>query len=186
MKFSLIFLAALPVALASSLAYTPPPALMARAKENPTACAFPNEYRVSNFEGQTNNNGTTLSAYKFTFINPATNSTTACKYDEGSTPEKSANGIPRFACNNKAVTFSWSSEQQKLAVIQSVCPGSNGQAEYEVSGTVPITVSCVSGQCKATPTSFNGVFSNLKAVKRSSVVRKHRKRGVAWSYDIFN
>lgn len=128
MKFSLLLLASLPAAFAANLAYTPPADLAAKAKGGKNGCVLPADYHIKDFSAETNNTGRSLTSYKFTFLNTATNSSTACEYGVGLKPEISANGggIPRYSCKNKDVSFFWQGKHKKLGMVQKVCPDANG------------------------------------------------------------
>ncbi|OAQ63371.1 hypothetical protein VFPPC_09225 [Pochonia chlamydosporia 170] len=187
MKFSLLFLAALPATLASQLAYTPPADLVEKAKHGKHHCVLPSEYHVRDFTATTNNTGHSLTSYKFTFLNKATNSSTACEYGPLSKPVVSANsgGLPRYACTNKDVSFVWQNRHKKLSMIQKVCPDAKGHSEYEASGTTHIPLSCGLNTCQTNSTDHRGIFTSINPIKHGRVIR-HNRRGVAWSFDLAN
>ncbi|QPG99403.1 hypothetical protein C2857_001690 [Epichloe festucae Fl1] len=192
MKFGVLLLASLPATLAASLAYTPPAALAAEAKEHPQTCILPHSYHIKNFHPHCSKNGT-MTAYKFLYVNDATNRTTSCSYRKRKHPEGSGKrgGAPRFSCKNKAVSFIWDHDHSKMTMIQKVCP-TKGVFQYEVSGSVIIPVSCASGECHNKTSDYMGIFSSITCIGNASVaraadvVRKQQNRGIAWSFDGYN
>ncbi|KAG5963992.1 hypothetical protein E4U58_003308 [Claviceps cyperi] len=181
MKFSSILLACVPTTMAASLAYKAPPTLLAMAKRSPQTCVLPGSFHVKNFEAHASTNGTSMSSYKFTYVNTASNVTTQCQYYSGMKPhplKKGGEVANRFACRDKNVNFVWTAAQNSMTMIQNVCPDARGTYEYAASGNVFIPVNCASGKCHLNTHSYNGTFTKMTHVQH----KKHR-RGVAWSYD---
>ncbi|KAG6081354.1 hypothetical protein E4U33_006848 [Claviceps sp. LM78 group G4] len=188
MKFSSILLACVPTAMAASLAYKAPPALLAMAKRSPQTCVLPGSYHVKNFEAHAPTNGTSMSSYKFTYVNTASNVTTKCHYHSGLKPHTLKGGevANRFACKDKNVNFIWTPAQNSMTIVQNVCPDAKGKYEYAASGNVFIPVNCASGKCQLNTHSYNGTFTKMAPVQHPDVVQKKHRRGVAWSYDGYN
>lgn len=120
-----LLLALLPSAAAVKLAYTPPPALLAKA-EAEVDCNLPGTYRVQDFVGRSNDTGQTLAAYNFTFIDTVTQVTTLCHYNSSSSSTTPPGLTPRYACDDGEVKFIWEDGKKVLWMIERVCPGSDG------------------------------------------------------------
>ncbi|EFY93295.1 hypothetical protein J3459_013610 [Metarhizium acridum] len=186
MKFTLFFLASMPATFAAKLAYTPPAALAVKAEDPKNNCVLPADYHIRSFTAATNGTGDSLTSYKFTFLDTATNSSTRCEYGPASKAQDSASGgtLPRYSCDSADVSFVWQGQMKKLSMIQKVCPDDKGQAEYEVAGSVVIPLTCSHNACQTNATDYTGTFNSLNAVEHAPTVRRHR--GVAWSYDLAN
>ncbi|KAG6010638.1 hypothetical protein E4U21_005136 [Claviceps maximensis] len=194
MKFSSILLACLPAAMAASLAYKPPRELQAMAKNNPESCVLPSTFHIKNFQAHTASNATfaanstVLSAYKFTYVNVATNLMTTCTYHPGSVPQGLNKGesARRFACRDRNVSFIWTNELSKLIMVQKICPDTHGNYEYVAAGAVVIPVACASGQCRVRKPNVKGTFTSLKSSTHTDVVSRKHKRGIDLAFDGYN
>jgi hypothetical protein len=184
MKSSLL-LACLPAVLATQLAYTPPAALAAKAKDSSNNCVLPADFHVRDFSATTNSTGNSLSSFNFTYVNTVTNSSTACEYGPRSTAQAPGNGgrVPRYACRDDDVSFIWQHGPKKLSLIQKVCPDSKGNAEYEAAGDLIVPLSCGQNACRTNATDYTGVFTSLNPVRHRRAIR-HHARGVAWSFGL--
>ncbi|KAG5946729.1 hypothetical protein E4U53_006528 [Claviceps sorghi] len=190
MKFSSILLACLPAALAASVGYKAPPALMTRIEKHPGSCVLPKSFLIKNFQVQgavnaTNATNATVStnstspvaSFRFTYVNPATKLTTQCNYHSRLTQERNeTESTQRFGCKNKNISFLWAPEQSKLTAFQNICPDSHEEVEYEAVGNVIIPVSCVPGSCRAVKSSFNGLFTEINPVHHVAHPRIVRRK----------
>ncbi|KAG6039897.1 hypothetical protein E4U41_001855 [Claviceps citrina] len=185
MKFSSIILACLPSTLAASLAYNPPAELASLAKKHPQECILPNAFHIQNFEAHVHKNATSLTAYKFTYVNSVTNATTTCSFHGGLKAEAGTDGAPpRFACKAKDVNFVWANDQSKLTVVQKLCPRSPlGLYDFAASGTVFVPLTCAAGKCHSRKADQKGHFSKVTPLTHPSIARKKNRSGVAWAFD---
>jgi hypothetical protein len=129
MRSSLFLLSVVPTAWAAAVAYmaSVPQSLALRAADADDDCNLPNDYHVLDFTAQSQDAGKTLSGFNFTFVDDSTIITTDCHFNATSKPAES-NGKPtaRYLCNDKRIEFIWTNDDQKLWMIQQVCPGSDG------------------------------------------------------------
>jgi hypothetical protein len=124
-KLSTVLLASLPSTLAAMLAYTPTDEMRAMAASR-ADCNLPGYYNINNFLAQSNDTGRTLSAFDFGFANNETQVTTLCHFNASSDSTTPPGATPRYFCEDKNVLFIWENEDQKLWMIQQVCPGPSG------------------------------------------------------------
>ena len=127
MHFSLVGLVALPGALSaaiSALAYNPPMGLRTMAAE--AGCNFPNDFQISKFTAKSNNTGTTLQSFNFTFFEDNNDVRTFCQFNSSSVSTTPAGLEPRYACENRDIKFIWEDDKKKLWMIQRLCPGADG------------------------------------------------------------
>lgn len=168
-----LLLALLPSAVAAAtLAYTPPPALLAKV-EAEADCALPKSYTIQDFVGRSNNTGQTLAAYNFTFVDTTTKVTTLCHYNSSSTSTTPPGLTPRFACEHGEIKFIWEDGDKDLWMIERVCPGPDGAADYEVSGSLPLTLACSpeSGKCVTNSTAHEALFTSVQPVRDPTMLR---------------
>lgn len=127
MRFDLLLLSVVPTAWAASVAYAVPQSLALRASDVDDDCNLPNDYHILDFAAQSQDAGKTLSSFNFTFVDDSTIITTDCHFNSNSTAAPS-NGKPtaRYLCSDKRIEFIWEDDDQKLWMIQQVCPGSDG------------------------------------------------------------
>ncbi|KAI9902945.1 hypothetical protein N3K66_002297 [Trichothecium roseum] len=128
-------------------------------------CVLPQNYTINNFKGQTNSTGSSLSAFNFQFIDKETQITTLCHFNstsESTTPEGLA---PRYSCENGEVKFIWEYDDSKLWMIERVCPGQDGAAQFEASGSVHIPLDCAEESCRANSTEHKSKFTSLQPVR---------------------
>ncbi|KZZ94751.1 hypothetical protein AAL_04862 [Moelleriella libera RCEF 2490] len=191
MKFGLILLASLPAIFAENAALVPRAELVAEAEQS--GCAIPSDFHIKQFETKWDRNGTSIASLKFTYVNSATDSSTSCRFWKHSRPEKRAGGAAHYACTNKEAAFSWQADEKKLTIIQQACPNEKGQFKYEAAGSVFIPRALIARGYKtnSSSSSYQGSFdtftSSFQPVERRvEHARVVRKRGVAWSYDIYN
>jgi hypothetical protein len=185
MRFSLI-LGFVPFATALQLAYSPPAALLAKA-EAEEDCNLPRSYIIKNFSGKSNNTGETLSSYNFTFTDSTTKTTTLCHFNSTSTSTTPPGLTPRYACENGGVKFIWEDDDKDLWMIERVCPGPDGYvsastttdsltsltdnlssaADYEVSGSMHLTLACTasSGNCTTNSTMQESLFTSVNPIR---------------------
>lgn len=130
---ALSFLAALPSAMASmsTLAYRPPPELLAQSRTD-SACNFPPDFHIQNFAAKSNETGpaANLSAYNFTFVDKTTKITTNCSFNSSSVSTTPTGLTPRFACDDTDVKFIWQNAQRQLTVVERICPTAKGYVVY--------------------------------------------------------
>jgi hypothetical protein len=130
---ALSFLAALPSAMASisTLAYRPPPELLAQSQTD-SACNFPPDFHIQNFVAKSNGTGPTaaLSAYNFTFVDEVTSITTSCSFNSSSVSTTPSGLAPRYACANGDVKFIWDESHKQLTLVERICPTAKGYVVY--------------------------------------------------------
>ncbi|KAJ6445637.1 PRO41 protein [Purpureocillium lavendulum] len=188
MQLSSLLLAVLPSVAMAATAYDAPAALKAVAKDPTNECKLPVSFHVINFAGK-KNESSDLSEYHFKYRNTNTNLTTTCNWDTES-KSTTPNGLtPRFACADSNVKFIWEGTKKRLTLVERVCPNTRGVPAYEVAGVAEIPLACGSSGCVSNQTDTLALFTSLNPVtdpthRRDNVVRRHRARGVAWSYEI--
>ena len=126
MQLSSLLLGALPSMALAGTAYTAPAALAAVAKDNSNDCVLPVSYHVLHFMGGKNASASDLDKYHFKYRNTNTNLTTSCSWDTTSTSTTPEGLTPRFACADSNVKFIWQGDQNRLTVIERVCPNTRG------------------------------------------------------------
>ncbi|KFA48415.1 hypothetical protein S40293_00258 [Stachybotrys chartarum IBT 40293] len=169
MKLGLLFLTSLPSALGVSiamLAYSPPAEVITRAETSPE-CILPRDYHVQNFTGYSNDTGTTISSFDFTFADTATNVTTLCHFNSTSTSTTPPSLTPRFACENSDVKFIWENPDRQIWMIERVCSLTDGAPPtYEASGSLNLHLSCsTNGTCVSNSTEYTALFTSLQPVR---------------------
>jgi hypothetical protein len=125
MRLDVLLLASLPSSLGMQLAYSPPPALMAKVAAQDD-CVLPGDYEVRDFAGKSNDTGSTLASFDFKFVDPATKVETACHFNETSVSGTPSALTPRYPCEHGEVEFIWEGNKTKLWMIERVCPGPDG------------------------------------------------------------
>ncbi|CAM1507253.1 Fc.00g068940.m01.CDS01 [Cosmosporella sp. VM-42] len=169
MKFSLFALSALPTAWAT-VAYfdSLPQSLALKAADETNDCVLPDDYHVVDFTATSNNVGKNLTTFSFIFKDDTTKITTPCHFNSTS---RSSPGTrtPRYTCDNSKIEFIHETEEGKLWMIQQVCPGDDGVADYEVSGSVDIPLKCpkTPGNCTANSTDYTALFTSLNPTQNT-------------------
>jgi len=162
-----IILASVPSALgaAHALKYSPPAALMAKVMADDD-CSFPASYEVRNFAGQSNDSSSTLGLFDFEFKDPDTKVETVCHFNESSESSTPSAPNPRYPCENEDIEFIWENDIKKLWLIEGVCPGSDGDADYEASGSTILRLTCEKGgKCSTNSTLHSADFTNISPVR---------------------
>lgn len=127
-KLTLALAAAASTALAKT-AYVPPPMLASKAAEQDSGCTLPREFVVSDFAGATNDTKGSpppLTSFEFSFADAGTHIDTRCQFNSSSKSAAPEGQVARYACDNEHVQFIWVQERSMLAMIERVCPGTNG------------------------------------------------------------
>jgi hypothetical protein len=168
MRLSLLGLSVLPGALSaaiSTLAYKPPAALMASMAEQ-AGCNFPADFQIQKFKAQSNDTGATLREFDFTFHEDTNNVTTFCEFNASSVSTTPAGLEPRYACDNGDIKFIWENDKKNLWMIERICPGANGAANYQVSGVLNLPLACngTGGACSGNATEYTAKFTSVGPV----------------------
>ncbi|KAH7358765.1 hypothetical protein B0T11DRAFT_330522 [Plectosphaerella cucumerina] len=111
-----------------------------RAMVETDSCVLPEDFTVSDFTAQSQDNGNTLDAFEFGFTDDKTTVSTTCYFNSTSVPVVEGGRTPRYPCEDARALFIWQNSQ--LTLIEKVCPGDDGLADYEAAGTAVIEVSC--------------------------------------------
>ena len=120
MHISSVFLAVLPLALASPLRlYALPENAVSEAD-----CVYPASYNITNFTYYQLNTDSTGNYLNFYFLDPDTKIDTSCTLNSSSPNTVASNPslAPRYACDNNIVTFIV--DGMKLTIIERACPDS--------------------------------------------------------------
>ncbi|KAF5008211.1 hypothetical protein FDECE_5486 [Fusarium decemcellulare] len=167
MHLGLIILSALPTTLAAH-AYAVPQALaLQEADATDSGCTLPDAYHVRNFKAESKDSGKTLSSFDFNFEDEDTKVTTPCHKNSSSKAVESP-GSPRYACDNSLIEFLWNDRDQKLWVMEKVCTGTDGTAQWEASGSAQIVLKCArTGSCTSNSTDHRALFTSLNPVRKS-------------------
>ena len=128
MRFTSLVLAALPLAQAAELAYSPPRFLAQQvAASEEDDCVFPASYHVKSMNLKSNDTGKTLSSYQFTFNDFQTHVHTLCEFNETSVGVAPKPGsTKRYSCDNPNVQFIYEDSEKDLTVVEQLCPDSKG------------------------------------------------------------
>ncbi|KAI8724895.1 hypothetical protein NCS52_00059300 [Fusarium sp. LHS14.1] len=166
MHLGLVILSALPTTWAAH-AYSVPPGLVLLEADETNSCVLPDAYHILNFKGQSKDGGKTLSAFDFNFEDEDTKVKTPCHKNSSSKVVPSP-GSSRYACDNAAVEFLWDDDDQKLWVMEKVCDGSDGTAQWEAGGSAIISLKCGrSGSCTSNSTDHRALFTSLNPVRKT-------------------
>lgn len=126
MRFDVLLLAALPSAMASKLAYSPPANLMSMASTQDSNCVLPAGFTVQDFKARSNDTGNTLQAFDFKYADQETGVNTLCHFNETSKSTTPDTLTPRFACENSDVKFIWQDDKGSLTLVERICPTASG------------------------------------------------------------
>ncbi|KAM0281917.1 hypothetical protein ACHAQH_003262 [Verticillium albo-atrum] len=103
-------------------------------------CQLPDEFSIQNFVAESADGGKTLGSFEFGFLDDSTTVDTSCLFNSTSEAVNDDGRTPRYACNDARVNFIWQNES--LTLIEGVCAGEDGAADYEASGTAPVALTC--------------------------------------------
>lgn len=118
---SLFWLSTASLALGHS--YNAPASLLARAAAD---CSLPSQYIISDFTAKSNDTGNSIQEYKFNFEDETSKVTTLCQFNASSESTTPSGLEPRYPCEKGDVKFIWQAEQDKLWMIERVCPTASG------------------------------------------------------------
>ncbi|GKT41874.1 uncharacterized protein ColSpa_02055 [Colletotrichum spaethianum] len=138
MKASLLFVAAPAVQAAVSYMAAVPESLMAKVESSD--CTLPDDFQIQNFAAESPDGGQTVESLNFNFNDDSAILSTPCQLNASSVPVTSDGRTPRYACDDARVQFIW--QNGTITVIEKVCPGDDGAADYEASGTAVVPVVC--------------------------------------------
>ncbi|KAJ0166740.1 hypothetical protein CTA2_6067 [Colletotrichum tanaceti] len=138
MKFSLLVIAAPAAQAVVSYMATVPESLMTMVES--TDCTLPDDFQIQNFTAESPDGGQTLDSLAFSFNDDSTLLGTLCHLDASSIPVAGDGRTARYACDDTRVQFIW--QNGTITVIEKVCPGDDGAADYEASGTAAVPVVC--------------------------------------------
>ena len=122
-------LALLPAASAmiTSLAgFTSLSAIRPQLEQADDDCKLPPGFKIQDFSGKTNDTGSTLSSFDFTFNDPTTDVKTLCQFNSSSESTTPGGMQERYACNNGEIKFIWEGEDDQLWMIERICPAESG------------------------------------------------------------
>ncbi|OHE97802.1 hypothetical protein CORC01_06837 [Colletotrichum orchidophilum] len=139
MKLSLLLIAAPAAQAVVSYMPTVPDTLMAMV-ESSEDCNLPDDFQIQNFSAESPDGGKTTDSLDFTFNDDSTILNTQCHLNASSAPVSGDGRTPRYACDNTNVQFIW--QNSTITVIEKVCPGDDGAADYEASGTAVVPLVC--------------------------------------------
>ncbi|KAL2883827.1 hypothetical protein SGCOL_000976 [Colletotrichum sp. CLE4] len=146
MKLSLLLIAAPAAQAAVSYMSAVPDTLMAMV-ESSEDCNLPDDFQIQNFAAESAD-GKTADSLDFTFNDDSTILNTQCHLNASSVPVPGDGRTPRYACDNASVQFIW--QNGTMTVIEKVCPGDDGAADYEASGTATVPLVCDGGAANRT------------------------------------
>ncbi|OLN82047.1 hypothetical protein CCHL11_08657 [Colletotrichum chlorophyti] len=168
MKLSLILVAAPAAQAMVSYMASVPESLMTMVDS--AACNLPDDFQVQDFTADSQDGGQTVDVLDFTFNDDSTGLSTPCHLDASSVPVPSDGRTARYACDNALVQFIW--QNGRATMIEKVCPGADGVADYEASGTAVIPLTCEGSGGNGT---VNGTDATVSG--RSSRRRTRRAAG---------
>ncbi|KAF4851132.1 hypothetical protein CGCSCA4_v003494 [Colletotrichum siamense] len=137
MKLSLLFATAPAAQAMVSYMAAVPDSVMAMADAG--NCNLPDDFQIQNFAAQSAD-GQTADSLDFTFNDDSTTLNTPCHLNASSVPVSGDGRTPRYSCENAMVQFIW--QNNTITVIEKVCPGDDGAADYEASGTASVPLVC--------------------------------------------
>ncbi|KAL0939281.1 uncharacterized protein CTRU02_205891 [Colletotrichum truncatum] len=137
MQLSLLFVAAPAAQALVSYMAAVPESLMALS--NSGDCTLPDDFQIQQFSAQSPD-GQTIDSLDFTFNDDSTILKTQCHLNASSVPVSDDGRTARYSCDNQLVQFIWQNET--ITVIEKVCPGEDGAADYEASGTASVPLVC--------------------------------------------
>ncbi|KXH48913.1 hypothetical protein CSIM01_08572 [Colletotrichum simmondsii] len=146
MKLSLLLITAPAAQAAVSYMSAVPDKLMAMVEASED-CNLPDDFQIQNFTAESAD-GKTADSLDFTFNDDSTVLNTQCHLNASSVPVSGDGRTPRYACDNASVQFIW--QNGTITVIEKVCPGDDGAADYEASGTAAVPLVCDGGAANGT------------------------------------
>ncbi|KAK1527669.1 uncharacterized protein CCOS01_07931 [Colletotrichum costaricense] len=164
MKLSLLLIAVPAAQAAVSYMSAVPDKLMAMVEASED-CNLPDDFQIQNFTAESAD-GKTADSLDFTFNDDSTVLNTQCHLNASSVPVSGDGRTPRYACDNASVQFIW--QNGTITVIEKVCPGDDGAADYEASGTAAVPLVCDGGAANGTG---NAARSHRRA-RRAAVACK--------------
>lgn len=87
-------------------------------------CILPEDFTITAFDAESQDNGDTMDAFMFGFVDDKTSVSTTCYFNSTSEPVVEGGRTPRFPCGDARVLFIWQDSQ--LTMIEKVCPGDDG------------------------------------------------------------
>ncbi|KAM0329886.1 hypothetical protein ACHAQA_004051 [Verticillium albo-atrum] len=124
-------------------------------------CQLPDEFSIQNFVAESANGGKALDSFEFGFVDDSTVVDTSCFFNSTSEAVNNDGRTPRYACNDARVNFIW--QNGSLTLIEGVCPGEDGAADYEASGTAPVKLTCNGSNSTVVRNETGAGQSNCKA-----------------------
>ncbi|PNH37848.1 hypothetical protein VD0004_g8955 [Verticillium dahliae] len=124
-------------------------------------CQLPDEFSIQNFVADSADGGKTLDSYEFGFFDDSTTVDTSCLFNSTSKAVNNDGRTPRYSCNDARVNFIW--QNGSLTLIEGVCAGEDGAADYEASGTAPVAITCTGGNGTTANNATATAASNCKA-----------------------
>lgn len=95
-----------------------------RAMVETDSCILPEDFTVSDFSAQTQDNGNTLMAFEFGFLDDKTGVSTTCYFNSTSESIIEGGRTPRYPCVDTRALFIWQNSQ--LTMVEKVCAGDDG------------------------------------------------------------
>ncbi|KAJ4272283.1 hypothetical protein NW762_000994 [Fusarium torreyae] len=167
MHIGLVILSALPTTWAAHAYAVPQGLSLMETSAEDNGCTLPDTYHIRNFKAQSKDSGKTLTGFDFLFFDEDTELTTPC-HKNASSKAISGSGSDRFACDNSAVEFLWDEDYQKLWMMEKVCGGDGGSAQWEASGSAMLPLKCArTGSCSSNSTDHRATFTSLQPVRKS-------------------
>ncbi|EFQ29358.1 hypothetical protein CGRA01v4_05101 [Colletotrichum graminicola] len=138
MKISLLVIAAPAAQAAVSYMAAVPESLMAKVQSSD--CTLPDDFQIQNFAAESPDGGKTIESLAFNYNDDSTILSTSCHLNASSIPVAGDGRTARYACDDARVQFI--PRNGTITMIEKVCPGEDGAADYEVSGTALVPVVC--------------------------------------------
>ncbi|KAK1600109.1 uncharacterized protein LY79DRAFT_664479 [Colletotrichum navitas] len=160
MKISLFVIAAPVVQAAVSYMAAVPESLMSKVQSSD--CTLPDDFEIQNFAAESPDGGKTIESLAFNFNDDSTIVSTSCQLNASSMPVAGDGRTARYACDDARVQFIW--RNGTTTVIEKVCPGEDGAADYEVSGTALVPVVCDGAAGNGTATARHRRSKSRRAV----------------------
>ncbi|KAK1969903.1 hypothetical protein LY78DRAFT_700411 [Colletotrichum sublineola] len=158
MKISLLVVAAPAVQAAVSYMAAVPDFLMAKVQSSD--CTLPDDFQIQNFAAESPDGGKTIESLTFNFNDDSTILSTPCHLNASSVAVAGDGRTARYACDDARVQFIW--QNGTATVIEKVCPGEDGAADYEASGTATVPVVCDGAAGNGTATAARHRRSNSR------------------------
>ncbi|KAK1986534.1 hypothetical protein LZ30DRAFT_581849 [Colletotrichum cereale] len=156
MKISLLVVAAPAAQAAVSYMAAVPESLMAKVESSD--CTLPDDFQIQGFAAESPDGGKTIESLIFNFNDDSTILSTPCHLNASSVPVADDGRTARYACDDARVQFIW--QNGTATVIEKVCPGEDGAADYEASGTAAVPVVCDGAAGNGTTTTARHRRSN--------------------------